>query len=133
MSLPPLVRPCAALVRPLHRPSPAAGRSTTAVQDAARRAVRRAGPLPCDLRGVPSADRTVDLRAAPGSIAGALEDSPSGLWRSLGKRVGGNPSGVRISHPPQSRRPSSARTIAEPLSLRRPPRNHGRAVPPLLT
>src|SRR5215207_4407551 len=48
MSLPPLVRPCAALVRPLHRPSPAAGRSTTAVQDAARRAVRRAGPLPCD-------------------------------------------------------------------------------------
>ena len=38
---------------------------------------------------------------APGSIAGALEDSPSGLWRSLGKRVGGNPSGVRISHPPQ--------------------------------
>ena len=31
----------------------------------------------------------------------ALEDSPSGLWRSLGKRVGGNPSGVRISHPPQ--------------------------------
>src|SRR4051794_828194 len=31
-----------------------------------------------------------------------LEDSPSGLWRSLGKRVGGNPSGVRISHPPQT-------------------------------
>src|SRR3712207_4759758 len=37
---------------------------------------------------------------SPGTIA-ALEDSPSGLWRSLGKRVGGNPSGVRISHPPQ--------------------------------
>src|SRR5215204_2683381 len=41
----------------------------------------------------------------PGGAArydrGALEDSPSGLWRSLGKRVGGNPSGVRISHPPQ--------------------------------
>src|SRR4051812_18345304 len=35
----------------------------------------------------------------------ALEDSPSGLWRSLGKRVGGNPSGVRISHPPQGATP----------------------------
>src|ERR1700722_16523270 len=28
------------------------------------------------------------------------EDSPSGLGRTLGKRVGGNPSGVRISYPP---------------------------------
>src|SRR5262249_37736310 len=28
------------------------------------------------------------------------EDSPSGLGRTLGKRVGGNPSRVRISHPP---------------------------------
>src|SRR5262249_301737 len=27
-------------------------------------------------------------------------DSPSGLGRTLGKRVGGNPSRVRISHPP---------------------------------
>src|SRR3954465_8690885 len=31
----------------------------------------------------------------------AAEDSPSGLGRTLGKRVGGNPSRVRISHPPQ--------------------------------
>ena len=28
------------------------------------------------------------------------EDSPSGLWRSLGKRVGLTPSGVRIPYPP---------------------------------
>lgn len=31
-----------------------------------------------------------------------LEDSPSGLWRTLGKRVGCKPSGVRIPHPPQN-------------------------------
>src|SRR5690606_22206271 len=30
----------------------------------------------------------------------AAEDSPSGLGRTLGKRVGGNPSRVRISYPP---------------------------------
>ena len=30
------------------------------------------------------------------------EDSPSGLWRTLGKRVGCKPSGVRIPHPPQA-------------------------------
>ncbi len=33
-------------------------------------------------------------------VASAAEDSPSGLWRTLGKRVGGNPSRVRIPHPP---------------------------------
>ena len=33
------------------------------------------------------------------------EDSPSGLGRTLGKRVGGNPSRVRISYPPHLRRP----------------------------
>ena len=31
-----------------------------------------------------------------------LEDSPSGLWRTLGKRVGCKPSGVRIPHPPRN-------------------------------
>ena len=30
----------------------------------------------------------------------AMEDSPSGLWRTLGKRVGFTPSRVRISYPP---------------------------------
>ena len=29
-----------------------------------------------------------------------MEDSPSGLWRSLGKRVGSNPSRVQIPYPP---------------------------------
>ena len=37
------------------------------------------------------------------------EDSPSGLGRTLGKRVGGNPSGVRISYPPPLTRQDSAR------------------------
>jgi hypothetical protein len=35
------------------------------------------------------------------------EDSPSGLWRTLGKRVGLTPSGVRIPHPPQCARARS--------------------------
>ena len=30
-----------------------------------------------------------------------MEDSPSGLWRTLGKRVGLTPSRVQIPHPPQ--------------------------------
>lgn len=34
------------------------------------------------------------------AITKYLEDSPSGLWRTLGKRVGCKPSGVRIPHPP---------------------------------
>ena len=34
------------------------------------------------------------------SVASPAEDSPSGLWRSLGKRVGRNPSGVQIPYPP---------------------------------
>ncbi len=32
-----------------------------------------------------------------------MEDSPSGLWRTLGKRVGCKPSGVRIPYPPPGR------------------------------
>ena len=34
------------------------------------------------------------------AIFAPQEDSPSGLWRTLGKRVGCKPSGVRIPHPP---------------------------------
>ena len=37
-----------------------------------------------------------------------LEDSPSGLWRTLGKRVGCKPSGVRIPHPPPPLSPGIA-------------------------
>jgi hypothetical protein len=33
-------------------------------------------------------------------VTSPTEDSPSGLWRSLGKRVGLTPSGVRIPYPP---------------------------------
>src|SRR3954452_11443048 len=33
-------------------------------------------------------------------VTSPAEDSPSGLWRSLGKRVGCKPSGVRIPYPP---------------------------------
>jgi hypothetical protein len=33
-------------------------------------------------------------------VISPTEDSPSGLWRSLGKRVGSNPSGVQIPYPP---------------------------------
>lgn len=36
------------------------------------------------------------------ALRGSREDSPSGLWRTLGKRVGCKPSGVRIPHPPQN-------------------------------
>jgi len=38
--------------------------------------------------------------------AGSSEDSHSGLVRTLGKRVGGNLSRVRISHPPPARPPA---------------------------
>src|ERR1700760_2776361 len=43
-----------------------------------------------------------NLRHRGGQLTVSLptEDSPSGLWRTLGKRVGGNPSRVRIPHPP---------------------------------
>ena len=33
-------------------------------------------------------------------VISSREDSPSGLWRSLGKRVGCKPSGVQIPYPP---------------------------------
>src|SRR5262245_13575442 len=35
-----------------------------------------------------------------GHVMFRAEDSPRGLGRTLGKRVGGNPSRVRISYPP---------------------------------
>src|SRR5579859_2659995 len=49
----------------------------------------------------------------PKSVGLPTEDSPSGLGRTLGKRVGGNPSRVRISHPP----PSDLRLTPMPPSV----------------
>jgi hypothetical protein len=47
------------------------------------------------------AQRIPDMQVVWGSPSGGIpEDSPSGLWRTLGKRVGLTPSGVRIPHPP---------------------------------
>lgn len=45
---------------------------------------------------VTTAARTAERARVPSWA----EDSPSGLGRTLGKRVGGNPSRVRISYPP---------------------------------
>src|SRR3546814_14011602 len=44
-------------------------------------------------------------------VASSAEVSPSGLWRSLGKRVGLTPSGVRIPLPPQIGRPGENRGV----------------------
>ena len=38
------------------------------------------------------------------TIGFKVEDSPRGLWRSLGKRVGSDPSRVQIPYPPPNLR-----------------------------
>src|SRR5215469_17012868 len=48
----------------------------------------------------PAGPRLWPLPAPAAPVSCPAEDSPSGLGRTLGKRVGGNPSGVRISYPP---------------------------------
>ena len=45
------------------------------------------------------------------SIAGTKENSPSGLWRALGKRVECKLSGVRIPHSPRAKRPPFGRSF----------------------
>src|SRR4051794_1889853 len=50
-------------------------------------------------RGVGFAVYGPVLAVAPLPVSSSAEDSPSGLWRSLGKRVGGDPSRVQIPHP----------------------------------
>ena len=52
--------------------------------------------------------------STPGPVTFAAEDSHSGLVRTLGKRVGGNASRVRIPHPPPLR---SAGTVLEPVEV----------------
>ncbi len=51
---------------------------------------------------------------------GCPEDSHSGLVRTLGKRVGCKPSGVRIPHPPLCNKARRRRFCASPFCL--PPR-----------
>ena len=57
------------------------------------------------------------------SLSGTMctEDSPSGLWRTLGKRVGCKPSGVRIPHPPQVFSPGTAYRCGSGAFLRQHP------------
>src|SRR5699024_10155516 len=53
------------------------------------------------------------------TVPSSAEDSPSGLWRSLGKRVGLTPSGVRIPYPPLNAGPALLRCRAWALSVSR--------------
>ena len=63
-------------------------------RDDAARGVGRPVYAASRSRGCPDA-------AARGTVPSPAEDSPSGLGRTLGKRVGGNPSRVRIPYPPR--------------------------------
>src|SRR5439155_11604079 len=47
------------------------------------------------------------------SVSSSAEDSPRGLGRTLGKRVGLTPSRVRISYPPPSLSSKNARPVRE--------------------
>ena len=58
-------------------------------------------------RGVAITVRGTHRASAHRPVASSAEDSPSGLWRSLGKRVGRNPSGVQIPYPPRDQRAAS--------------------------
>ena len=72
-----------------------------------------------DARGIPAGQRPMRGRRGGGGAqrrreharlicvgrvrSANKEDSPSGLWRTPGTRVGFTPSGVQIPHPPQKR------------------------------
>jgi hypothetical protein len=85
----------------------------------------------CAPRG-PVAKCSRSPRRATGRLGFEAEDSPSGLWRTLGKRVGFTPSRVRIPHPPlveQHRRravPTGARPASASHLICRPRRAHHR-------
>ena len=66
------------------------------------------------------------------AVASPAEDSPSGLWRSLGKRVGLTPSGVRIPYPPPLDAPGSGSGVAHARKRTgtRRPAGHGRGCRP---
>lgn len=54
-------------------------------------------------------------------VTSVTEDSPSGLGRTLGKRVGGNPSRVRIPYPPHPRPDSKPSRRARGVHATFPP------------
>ena len=85
-----------------HEGSP---RSLTAPHPAAPTPPTALHPLAADASGRRSAPL---CGAAARSVPSSAEDSPSGLGRTLGKRVGGNPSRVRISHPPPPHPPAGS-------------------------
>ena len=93
-----------------HRPLLPSGPGGVQRDDTARGVTRT-------LRRAASAS-SVTLTACANSpwVTFPTEDSPRGLWRSLGKRVGFTPSGVQIPYPP--RRSDAGRTITvRPASL----------------
>ena len=51
-------------------------------------------------RGVGPILRTAPGRRSPLPVSSSAEDSPSGLGRTIGNRVGRDPSGVQIPYPP---------------------------------
>ncbi len=61
-----------------------------------------------ELRGGKILGKLVSVRfreAVILQLSNSLEDSPSGLWRTPGTRVGFTPSGVQIPHPPPEKKP----------------------------
>jgi hypothetical protein len=87
----------------------------------------------------------VTLGVRPGCVLPVrfrAEDSPRGLWRSLGKRVGCKPSRVRIPHPPPTpKQPLTCGNAVQTRSVRtashrtsrRPVSNSGRSFRPPTT
>src|SRR5690606_18486061 len=70
------------------------------------RAAEAAGPgTATPARGPGRRPGRLIRRSAAHRVIFRAEDSPSGLWRSLGKRVGLTPSGVRIPYPPPGETP----------------------------
>lgn len=67
----------------------------------------------------PGAPHRPCQRTSPSGVECPTEDSPRGLGRTLGKRVGGNPSRVRISYPPPAQR-AGPRKWSGPLAYTRP-------------
>src|SRR3954452_14576531 len=82
------------------------------------------GPGAAQTRGEQSRSGLGDPRfhrGRRGPVPSPAEDSPSGLWRSLGKRVGLTPSGVRIPYPPPLRPDPTGQCPPPPIPPPIPP------------